>query len=228
MLDNLDKYVENELMPAYTRGQRRKTNPPYIRLTWDAHEARKSGDWKKALMLSNQAQQMPSRDPDDPNFRRLWYVRYAEDFLLGFIGPKKAALNIKDNIHDYLRDYLKLRLSEEKTLITHAQTEKAKFLGYEVHILHENSKHDQRGQRCINGGIGFTIPTKIRNEKCARYMRNGKPQSLPQRTIDDAYSIVSEYQTEYRRIVQYYKMAYNLHTLSKLKYITALPAKIFI
>jgi hypothetical protein len=219
MLNNLDKYIETELIPVYTQGQRRKTYPPYVTMTRDAFEARKAGDWKRALKLSKQAQQMPSRDPNDPNFRRLWYFRYAGDFLLGFTGSKTEALEIKTKIHEYLQQHLKLKLSEEKTLITHAKTQKAKFLGYEIHALHENSKHDNRGQRCINGGLGFLIPASVRKEKCARYMDHGKPRHLPQRTIDHTYSIVSEYQAEYRGIVQYYKMAYNLHTLSKLKHI---------
>jgi hypothetical protein len=114
---------------------------------------------------------------------------------------------------------LKLELNTEKTLITNAYHQKAKFLGYEVHTIHEDSKHDHRGRRCINRCIGLRVPTKVREEKCKRYMKNGKPIHLPERTIDDAYSIVSAYQAEYKGIVQYYRMAYNLHTLNKLRYV---------
>ncbi|WP_310732708.1 group II intron reverse transcriptase/maturase, partial [Wolbachia pipientis] len=71
----------------------------------------------------------------------------------------------------------------------------------------------------INGSIGLRVPHHIKQKKCSEYMRCGKPIHLPQRTIDTAYSIVAQYQTEYRGIVQYYKMAYNLHTLSYLKYV---------
>lgn len=83
VLDRLDKYVETHLMPAYTRGDRRRTNPPYVRLTVQASEARKHGAWQRARILRQPAQRIASRDPHDPNFRRLWYVRYADDFLLG-------------------------------------------------------------------------------------------------------------------------------------------------
>lgn len=114
---------------------------------------------------------------------------------------------------------LKLELNAEKTLITHTRDQNAKFLGYEIHVLHEDSKHDHRGQRCINGSIGLRIPKNVIREKCTKYMRHGKSQSLPQRTIDGAYSIVSQYQAEYRGIVQYYRMAYNLHMLSTIKHI---------
>ena len=75
VLDRLDKYVEQHLLPAYTRSQRRKTYPPYVALTTAASEARRVGDLEQARVLSRLAQQMPSRDPQDPNFGRLWYVR---------------------------------------------------------------------------------------------------------------------------------------------------------
>lgn len=219
VLDRLDKYVEEQLIPAYTRGQRRKTNPPYIRLTLQASEARKQGDWERAKALRQQAQRIPSRDPEDPAFRRLWYCRYADDFLLGLTGPKQEAAEIKHQIATFLQRELKLELSDDKTLITHARDEKAKFLGYEVHVLHADDQHDHRGQRCINGSIGLRIPVQVKRDKCANYQRCGKPIHLAQRTIDDAYSTVVRYQTEYRGLVQYYRLAYNLHTLSYLKYV---------
>ena len=105
-------------------------------------------------------------------------------------------------------------------MITHASSQKAKFLGYEVHILQEDSEHDHNGRRRINGSIGLRVPNKVVQEKCKKYMKNGKPIHLHQCTIDDAYSIVSQYQAEYRGIVQYYRMAYNLHILNKLRYMT--------
>ena len=219
VLHFLDKYVEEQLIPAYTRGSRRKTNPPYGRITEQASQARRKGDWERARMLMQQAQAMPSRDPNDPHFRRLWYVRYADDFLLGIIGTRNEASEIKHKIREFLRDTLKLELNDEKTLITHALNQKAKFLGYEIHVLHENSKHDRRGQRCINGSIGLRVPTKVKQEKCAYYMKRGKSKHMPQLTTNTAYSIVAHYQAEYRGIVQYYRMAYNLHILNHLKYV---------
>jgi group II intron reverse transcriptase/maturase len=219
VLDRLDKYVEAHLIPAYTRGQRRKTYPPYVRLTMQATQARKQGERTRVRWLRQQAQRLPSRDPNDPHFRRLWYVRYADDFLLGLAGPKSEADAVKNAIAAFLREELHLALNDEKTLITHARDDKAKFLGYAVHILHSDSKHDRRRQRCINGSVGLRIPRGVKQAKCAKYLRRGKPRHLPQRTIDDAYSIVAQYQAEYRGLVQYYRLAYNLHTLSTLKHV---------
>ena len=217
VLDKLDKYVECELIPEYTQGQRRRVYPPYRDLTMAASIARKAGNLELARKLSQQAQSIPSRDPNDPNFRRLWYTRYADDFLLGVVGSKSEAVEIKQKIATFLRDKLKLELSEEKTLVTHARNENAKFLGYEIHILHADDKHDHRGQRCINGSVGLRVPKSVIKDHSVKYMRSGKPIHLAQRVSDDAYSIVSQYQAEYRGVVQYYRMAYNLHTLSKLK-----------
>lgn len=219
VLDRLDKYVEKHLIPAYTSGRRRKTYPPYVRLTKQAWKARQDGNWELAADLRKQAQRMPSRDPNDPNFRRLWYTRYADDFLLGLVGAKKEAIEIKRILGEFIKNELKLELNEEKTLITHARDETARFLGYEVHVLHADDKHDHRKQRCINGSIGLRVPMQVKRKYCQKYMRKGKPIHLAQRIQDDAYSTIAQYQAEYRGIVQHYRMAYNLHTLGELKWV---------
>jgi hypothetical protein len=219
VLDKLDKYVEQTLMPVYTRGDRRKTNPPYVALTTAAWQARQTGDREMARQFNQQAQRIPSRDPNDPSFRRLWYCRYADDFLLGFIGPKSEAEAIKRQLAVFLRDELGLELSQDKTLITHARTKAAHFLGYEVHTLHADGKHDHRGQRCINGGIGLRVPREVVQAQCVKYMRHGKPVHLMQRINDSVYSIMVQYQAEYVGVVQYYRLAYNLHRLGQLKWV---------
>lgn len=218
VLDKLDKYVEQTLIPANTHGRRRKTYSPYVALTVAASKARQAGDREAARLLNQQAQTLPSRDPNDPNFRRLWYCRYADDVLLGFTGPKAEAQNIKQQLAAFLQNELKQELNQEKTLITHAREGRAYFLGYEIHVLHANGKHDHRGQRCINGAIGLRVPKEVIDKHCAKYMRHGKPWHLMQRTVDSTYSIVAQYQTEYQGVVQYYTLAYNLHQFSRLKW----------
>ena len=219
VLDRLDKFVEQTLIPAFTRGHHRKTYPPYVALTKAASQARRRGDLTSAKLYNQQAQTIPSRSPNDPNFRRLRYCRYADDFLLGVIGSKAEAEEIKRQLATYLREELKLELSAEKTLITHARDGMAHFLGYDIHALHADDKHDKRGQRSINGSIGLRIPDHVIYAHCQRYMRHGKPVYLPQRIIDEAYSTVARYQGEYRGLVQYYKLAYNLHRLGQLKWV---------
>lgn len=74
-------------------------------------------------------QTVPYFEPFDPNYRRLQYVRYADDFLIGVIGSKEDALEIKRKVREFTGSVLHLELSEEKTLITHS-AKRARFLGY--------------------------------------------------------------------------------------------------
>lgn len=149
------------LLPKYNPGERRRNYPPYKALLNASRHAGDKGEYQRAKMLRLQAQPMPSRDPEDPDFRRLWYVRYADDFLLGFSGPRHEAEEIKWAIRQFLHDTLKLEMSTEKTLITHARTEAARFLGYEVVTLDAMTKQDHRRQRCINGAVRLKIPVEV-------------------------------------------------------------------
>lgn len=136
------------MIPEFRNGDRRRVDPEYRGITLQAWKAKQSGEMEKAKALNKIAQTMPSGMPNDPNFKRLWYVRYADDWLAGVIGTKSEAQTIKTRVADYLKYELKLDLSEEKTLVTHARNEKAKFLGYEVQALHCDTKHTD-GQRQV-------------------------------------------------------------------------------
>ncbi len=215
-LDKLDRYVEEILLPIYNRGDRRRNDPEYKTIINAAQRAGDRGDHEEAARLRKQAQAMPSRDPNDPGFRRLWYVRYADDWLLGFSGPRHEAEEIKRRIGRFLRETLRLELSEAKTLITHARDKAARFLGYEVVALHADGKHDRRGQRSINGLVRLKVPDDVIVERCRRYTRDGKAAHRPERLHDDDFSIVSQYGTEYRGFVQYYLLAFNAHRLRRV------------
>ena len=110
LLDRLDKFVENVLIPAHTRGTDRRGNRPWAALRMRMVRQRKLGNHTQAKQLRRQMQQLPSRDPYDPDYRRLRYVRYADDFVLGFIGPKVEAQQVKESLETFLRDSLKLEL----------------------------------------------------------------------------------------------------------------------
>jgi group II intron reverse transcriptase/maturase len=208
-LDKLDKYVERKLIPEYTRGEMRARNVEYRRLSTNAYQARKRGAAEKAKQLRQQMQKLPSRDPEDPEYRRLKYVRYADDFLLGFVGPREEAEEIKSKLDVFIRDHLKLELSNAKTLITHARTEAARFLGYEVCVLHNDRKHTN-GRRSINAQIGLRVPREVIDTKCQDYVEGTKPIHRPEMMKDSAFTIISTYQAEYRGMVEYYRMAYTL------------------
>src|SRR5258708_7982673 len=73
--------------------------------------------------------------------------------ILGFCGPRREAEEIKERVRTFLRDHLKLELSEPKTLITHGRTQSARFLGYDIPVLAHDPKNAKRGHRAINGRI---------------------------------------------------------------------------
>lgn len=223
LLNKLDRYVETELIPQYTKGKRRRPNLEYAHLMVRSRKSWSKGNTKEAEELRSQAQKLPSMDVHDPDYRRLRYIRYADDFLLGFSGPREEAEEIKQKLREFLRDELKLELSEEKTLITHARSKAARFLGYEVTILSRDGKRSMTSwgtdRRSINGGIGFRIPQDVSEAKCEEYERNGKPVHQTGLITESDYTIVLTYQAIYRGIVNYYRMAYNLHKLNKLRWV---------
>src|SRR5258708_6349570 len=119
-LDRLDKFVEQTLIPEFTKGRLKRQRPEYGRLHDRIRRAKKRGAPEAALKPLRQALRLlGSSDPFDPDYRRLRYIRYADDFMLGFDGPKAEAEIIKVRLQEFLRDNLKLELSPEKTLITH-------------------------------------------------------------------------------------------------------------
>jgi len=144
-------------------------------------------------------------------------------FALAFIGPKSEAEEIKRQLATFLANELKLNLSEEKTLITHARSKAAKFLGYEITTLQSDTKQSLtkagHKQRSINGRIGLRVPRAVLLEKCNRYKRRNKAVHRAKLLHESDYTIIATYQLEYRGIVNYYRLAYNLHTLQYLKWI---------
>src|SRR5207247_1657894 len=78
-LDKLDKFVEHVLIPAYTKGTKRKANKAYEKLMHRASYLSRTGRREEAQVVRKQAQQLPSQVPDDPDYRRLRYCRYADD-----------------------------------------------------------------------------------------------------------------------------------------------------
>ncbi len=190
-LDQLDRYVEAVLQPAHTRGAKRRRSRTYQNLWKQAKYWETKGQHQRAVELRRQMQAIPSVDPEDPNYRRLRYVRYADDFLLGFIGPRREADEVKRQIGEFLRDRLKLEMSETKTLVTHGRTGAARFLGYEVGVMHADQKRDKRGRRTINGGIQLRVPKSVVRNKCSLYLKHGKPMARMERSRDSVFSIVA-------------------------------------
>ncbi len=154
----------------------------------------------------------------DPGYRRLRYTRYADDHILGFIGPKAEAEEIKGDLARFLRDELKLELNQEKTLITHARSQRARFLGYDIAVRHSTSAKITNGRRATNGQIVLLVPPDVIRSKCAPYRNHGKPAQRTGLLSLRDYDIVQAYGEEYRGIVNYYLLAYDVWRLATLQW----------
>jgi Reverse transcriptase (RNA-dependent DNA polymerase) len=196
-LDRLDKFAETVLIPEYTRGKIRVANPEYARLTRAISDAWRRGDRRAVRQLRVRRRGVPRGDPGDPGYRRLRYIRYADDHLLGFTGPKAEAEQIKQRLAEFLRDDLKLELNQDKTLITHARTQAASFLGYQVTVQHS------RDRPAVNGVVRLRVPLPVIMAKCAPYLTHGKPARRAELMNLPDSLIISTYGAEYRGIVQY-------------------------
>jgi hypothetical protein len=160
----------------------------------------------------------------DPGYRRLRYVRYADDTLIGFAGPKAEAEEIKQRLAQFLREDLKLELSQEKTLITHARTGAARFLGYEIIVRRDDRRSERRNgprrqRRAVNGTVSLRVPKDVIKAKCAPYLERGRPSRQTSMLNYDDYTIVNIYGARYRGIVQYYLLAGDVFRLNRLHWV---------
>ncbi|MDQ2904673.1 MAG: reverse transcriptase/maturase family protein [Chloroflexota bacterium] len=217
-LSKLDHYVENTLIPMYTKGARRKKNRTYDNLLCQGYRLRKRGQYAEAAKARKAAQRLPSVDLNDPDYRRLRFVRYADDWLLGLIGTKEEAEEIKEQIKTFLHEELKLELSDEKTLITHARTENARFLSYHISASQDDTCQTKK-KRSVNGAMHLRVPPDLLKKKCQKYQKHKKPIHRKELTNNTAYSIVAQYQSEFRGFAEYYQLANDLYRLNSLKWI---------
>jgi group II intron reverse transcriptase/maturase len=224
-LHKLDVFAETVLIPEYTRGRLRARNPEYRKVEEAIARARRNGDRDEVRSLYRDLHSLPSQDPCDPGYRRLRYCRYADDTLLGFAGPKAEAEEIKHRLAEFLRDDLKLELSPGKTLITHARTQRARFLGYEIsvasrdHRTRRPSATDKRNRRSLNGTVVLHVPASVVKAKSAPYLSRGKPACRNPMVNESDYNIVARFGAEYRGVAQYYLLAGDVFRLHRLRWI---------
>ena len=215
-LNQLDQFVETTLIPKNTCGKARRHNRAYSRLAARRQHQRKKGNYSRVKELTAELRQLPSGDPDDPTYRRLRYIRYADDFLLGYTGTRNKAGKIKAELTTFLRDNLKLELNQEKTLISNAGSQPALFLGYELQAQKANDRIDRIGSRSVNGQIGLRVPQSTITDYVKDYTKRGKAAHIPMLTESSDFAIVNWYGTRLQGIVQYYKLAWNVHHLWRL------------
>lgn len=231
-LDKLDKFME-QLKKEFDCGAKRKpTEQAYElekkrgvlakNLRKATNETEKSALLMKIKELDKKKGDFPYSDPFDNEFKRLQYTRYADDFIVGVIGSKEDAQNIKAKIKEFISKQLHLELSEEKTLITHSG-KKARFLGYDITV--RRSKHFTKNKngtksRFHNGKVVLELPTEIMRKKLLEYgameieltvhdKENWKPKSRYYLKDNDDLEILDQYNSEIRGFRNYYRIANN-------------------
>ena len=240
-LDKLDKYMK-EYAQKFSIGIRRAHNPEYTAIQhalrkWEYRLKRAATVEKRQEILNHikeierHRRTIHSKVDMDANFKRLRYERYADDFLIGVIGSKEDCRKIKQDIKNFLSKKLRLNLSDEKTLITHAASS-AHFLGYEISV--RCSQLPMPGKKKVptrynNGKIVLKIPSGKIRDKLLEYnamkivVHNGKEVWKPQARVylrnNDDLEILLRYNAEIRGFYNYYALALNSGTINNLKYV---------
>jgi group II intron reverse transcriptase/maturase len=238
-LHELDCFVET-LIQSFTKGEKRRWNPEYATIMVKANginrKIKKAGDpEKRALLieekrtLQERMHELPSTDQHDPGYCRLRYCRYADDFVLGVIGPKSEAEEIMEKVKAFLHESLKLKHSEEKTSLKH-NSEVIRFLGYDISVVNSEKimKGVYKGQhtkrRVGKGHISLHVPDE-RLQRFATSRRYGNwetKKGLHKAFLSQASDaeITMQYSTELRGLAEFYTMADNFsRALWKLQWI---------
>jgi group II intron reverse transcriptase/maturase len=234
-LHELDCFVA-QLIEKYQQGEEHRPNPDYLavqrqRRSW----LKKTGDPQhpRVRELTRQMRSLPSKDPQDPNYIRVRYLRYADDWIIGVTGPKSLTVQIRDEVHQFLKEQLKLELSLEKTRITHAKTEEATFLGVRLLIGHGQTTqarvvHQRRpGTRVFRRrSTGWTPTLKAPTRKLVERLcqkgfceADGWPISQKRWFRLDADQVIRLYNSILQGLLNYYRFVDNFASLGRIQYI---------
>lgn len=201
-LHSLDCYVVNVLLEEWNRGDERKFISGYqTRKALSSEEKSLVGKLElpgledAIAKLKHNAwikNGLPSRDPHDIAFRRLRYVRYTDDFILGFTGKKEEAIAIKNNIEQFLADGLKLKVNENKSKIFHSSDRNIKYLGFFLRYINTNKiVKDPKGE---NGDIIQQLKSTAINSTQLRI----PVEELLQRAVERGYAKLRKDGESYR------------------------------
>jgi group II intron reverse transcriptase/maturase len=214
--EKTEAYLEKKKEIQRLSSKLRKENDEFQRKTLLANLKKCKQDLRK----------IPCTTQDN---KRLVYVRYADDWLIGICGTKMDCEDIKEQIGSYLKDVLQLELSEEKTLITHS-SKRIRFLGYNIRVRRSQAVKGLKNgtkKRTLNYRVELLVPL---DEKIKKYLfargvvkqtADGKlkPVHRPHLLRLPDREIVERYNAEIRGICNYYHLAVNYYKLSYFCYL---------
>lgn len=246
-LNELDVFMA-EYAKSFNRGTKRKINPAYKKpldvrrgkQEWlKRNEAKISEEKRREVMaqiqeLNGRLRSIPYSAPMDTEYRRVVYVRYADDFLIGVIGSKEDARQVKSDVGAFIKEHLHLEMSPEKTLITHG-SDFAHFLGYLITVSREqNSTRAKTGftRRTYVGKVKLYVPKekwlnrllsygalKISYDKTHGNKEVWEPVRRPGLIRLDDIEILNQYNAEVRGMYNYYRLANNATVLNSFLYV---------
>ena len=240
-LDKFDKYM-SEYAQSFKNGGKRRRNSDAIKLSCKKYrlckklKEAKDETVRKQLIgeieeINRKRKHVPASDPMDDSIRSMKYVRYADDFLIGSIGSKEDSKTVKEDIKNYLRNFLKLELSDEKTLITNAK-KPAKFLGYDIFVRKSNAtKRNKSGTptRMFNYKVVLYVTTETMRKKLMDYnavdfnysggKEAWKPKARSYMKNNELVDILTQYNAEIRGFYYYYSIANNSSYMNSFAYI---------
>ncbi|MFJ8530112.1 group II intron reverse transcriptase/maturase [Bacillus sp. NPDC094106] len=232
-LNELDRFIEKELKPTFDKGEPkkgRKRNTEYRKYDMRNQRLKKKIDatmdeeLRKAMIEEYKENKkillnLPYYEPNTDSYKSLKYVRYADDFLIGVNGSKADCEQIKNAIGNFLNENLQLKMSEEKTLITHS-TSPAKFLGYDITISNDlSTAKDKNGviKRKYRGYVQLRIPKgtieriivdrkMVKDIDAKQWDMLHRPRLVGLSDLE----IIETYNAELRGLYNYYSLAENV------------------
>ncbi|WP_394960080.1 reverse transcriptase domain-containing protein [Candidatus Allofournierella merdavium] len=246
-LNELDVFMA-KYAESFNCGKGRKINPAYKmpldvrrgKQEWLKRNSAKISEEKRQKVmaeireLNNYLFTVPYSDPMDTGYKRVVYVRYADDFLIGVIGSKEDAKQVKTDVGEFIKEQLHLEMSPEKTLITHGN-DFARFLGYLVTVSREQNRTRTKNgftRRTYVGKVKLYVPKekwlnrllsygalKISYDKAHGNKEVWEPVRRPGLIRLDDIEILNQYNAEVRGMYNYYRLANNATVLNAFVYV---------
>lgn len=224
-MHELDQFIE-ELKKRFDVGLKRAINPEYNNLVGKIQRRKKNmGDLHSLKVLQIQKRKMPSKDLMDPFYKKMQYIRYADNFFISIIGSYKDAMEMRKEIEEFLKQKRKLNLNRDKTLIKKStdtafflETEISKKSGTAKVVRTVSNKYVRiSGYRSRNAPIE-KILDKLNTKRGMRRGIGSTINALPRRRLTNREhgDILTYFNAVTRGLRDYYTFAANRSARSKV------------
>ena len=207
-MNPFDEWIENKLIPSFNKGDKRKNNFEYFKKYYQSGLKIKDKSIRSVLSM-------------DTNWKRMYYFRYADNFVIGVDGSMEDCIELKNKINIFLQNNLNLVLNLEKTKIIHAQKEHVKFLGYKIHntkmrkIPLRKNKLNRLSRIVLKPILDAPIKEIVEKLFDRKYVtKTGNPTRNPRFINHQLPDIINQYRSVERKILNYYLLSNNYGRLA--------------